>query len=298
MTSAATPQKRPVIVGVDRGPGQDELVRFAAREAVLRGCPLHIAHVIELPLPGGSSSDHEEGGSAAEAGARLVEQYERLAREESPSLPVAGELPMGHAAATLTERSADATLIVLGHRGSGGSPRLPLGSVSRQVATHAECPVVVTRPSHGAEPPDDLVVAGVDLDEASLQALDMAYLEAGLRGARLDVMHCAVHIATSSTGAITTMAPDFPVPRRGPQEFFEAEISKRRERYPDVEVDLRIGHPPPGRLLTEASRNASLLVVGSHRRTGLRRLLLGSVSGEVLHTALCPVAVVPVQDDV
>ncbi|MFE3473165.1 universal stress protein [Streptomyces bacillaris] len=32
---------------------------------------------------------------------------------------------------------------------------------------------------------------------------------------------------------------------------------------------------------------------GSHGRTGLKRLLLGSVSGEVLHTALCPVVVVP-----
>ncbi|MFI6106319.1 universal stress protein [Streptomyces sp. NPDC051310] len=151
MTGAATPQERPVIVGVDRGPGPDDLVRFAAREAVLRRRPLHIVHAIELPLPGGSSSDHDESGSAAEAGARLVDHYERLAREESPSLSVAGELPMGHAAAVLIERSADAELIVLGHRGGGGVPRLPLGSVSWQVATHAECPVVVMRPSRTAE---------------------------------------------------------------------------------------------------------------------------------------------------
>ncbi|MGA5423226.1 universal stress protein [Streptomyces lavendulocolor] len=286
-----------MIVGVDRGPGPDDLVRFAAREAVLRRRPLHIAHAIELPVPGGSSSDHEESGSAAEAGARLVEHYERLAREESPSLSVAGELPMGHAAAVLIQRSADAELIVLGHRGSGGFPRLPLGSVSWQVATHAECPVVVMRPSHAAEPPDNRVVAGADLDDASLQALDVAYLEADLRGARLDVVHCAVRIATSPTGAITTMAPDFPVPPRGPQEFFETEFSKRRDRYPDVEVNLLIGASSPGPLLTEASENALLLVVGSHRRTGLRRFLLGSVSGEVLHTAHCPVAVVPVRDD-
>ncbi|MCW7987409.1 hypothetical protein XF35_19685 [Streptomyces platensis subsp. clarensis] len=45
--------------------------------------------------------------------------------------------------------------------------------------------------------------------------------------------------------------------------------------------------------LTEASQRVALLVVGSHGRTGLRRLMLGSVSAETLHTASCPVLVVP-----
>lgn len=297
MASPVTPQKRPVIVGVDRGPDQDDLVRLAVREAALRRCPLHIAHAIQLPLPGGSSSDHEESGSAAEAGSRLVDHYKRLAREEFPSVAIAGELPMGHAAAVLIERSADAEVIVIGHRGSGGFPRLPLGSVSWQVATHAECPVIVLRPPESTEPPDNRVVVGVDTDEAALQALDAAYVEADLRGARLDAVHCATHIDASPTGAITTMPPDYLVPKRGPQEFFDEEIRKRRDRYPDVDVHLRIGHTSPGSLLTEVSQGAGLLVVGSHRRSGVRTFLLGSVSAEVLHTAHCPVAVVPVKGD-
>ncbi|MER6618531.1 universal stress protein [Streptomyces xantholiticus] len=140
-------------------------------------------------------------------------------------------------------------------------------------------------------------MVGVDTDEAALQALDAAYMEADLRGARLDAVHCATHIAASPTGAITTMPPAYPVPKRGPQEFFDEEISKRRDRYPDVDVRLRIGHTSPGSLLTEVSQGAGLLVVGSHRRSGVRRFLLGSVSAEVLHTAHCPVAVVPVKGD-
>ncbi|WP_338677910.1 universal stress protein [Streptomyces sp. SCSIO 30461] len=38
----------------------------------------------------------------------------------------------------------------------------------------------------------------------------------------------------------------------------------------------------------DAAQHTRLLVVSSHGRTGLKRLLLGSVSGEVLHTATCP----------
>jgi nucleotide-binding universal stress UspA family protein len=297
MTSATQLPERPVIAGIDRGPGHEDLVRFAAREAALRGRPLQIAHAFELPLPGGSVSDERESRSAAKASAQLVEHYERLARREVPDLSVGGELIMGHAAAGLIERSSEAELIVIGHRGSGGFPRLPLGSVSWQVATQAECPVVVVRPSQTAERPDNRIVVGVDTDDASLQALDMAYLEADLRSARLDVVHCAFDVATSPTGAITTVPLDPTLVKSGLQEFFDTELNRRRERHPGVEVNLRIDQASPTPLLVEASTRACLLVVGSHRRTGVRRFLLGSVSAEVLHTAHCPVAVIPVQRD-
>ena len=51
----------------------------------------------------------------------------------------------------------------------------------------------------------------------------------------------------------------------------------------------------PGTIL-RAATNASLVVVGSHGRTGLKGVLLGSVSGQVVHHAPCPVVVVPHPD--
>ncbi|MFE7763862.1 universal stress protein [Streptomyces sp. NPDC057438] len=297
MTSAMEPPERPIVAGIDRGPGHEDLVRFAARDAALRRRPLHIAHALELPLPGGSISDEEESRSAAKASAQLVEHYQRLACEEVPGLSVGGELIMGPAEAGLVERSVDAELIVIGHGGSGGFARLPLGSVSWHVATHAQCPVVVVRQSETAERPDNRVVVGVDTDDASLQALDLAYLEADLRGARLDVVHCAFDVATSPTGAITAAPVDPALVRSGQRGFIDTELRRRCDRYPGVEVNLRLDHASPGPLLVEASTGACLLVVGSHRRTGVRRFLLGSVSAEVLHTAHCPVAVVPVQHE-
>lgn len=140
-------------------------------------------------------------------------------------------------------------------------------------------------------------MVGVGTDDASLQALDVACLEADLRGARLDVVHCAVDVATSPTGAVTTVPLDPTLVKSGLQEFFDAELSRRRDRHPGVEVNVRIDHASSGPLLAEASTRACLLHVGSHRRTGVRRFPLGSVSAEVLHTAHCPVAVIPVQRD-
>ncbi len=56
---------------------------------------------------------------------------------------VTGRLLEGPPGPTLVTESKDAAVIVVGRRGRGGLSRLLLGSVSRHVADHAECPVVV-----------------------------------------------------------------------------------------------------------------------------------------------------------
>ncbi|MFI1935859.1 universal stress protein [Streptomyces purpureus] len=288
------PQKdRPVIVGIDDGPHQAEIVRFAARQAELRGRRLHIAHAIRLPLPGGWATDGGEEDSAAHAGGRLVDRYEDLVRHEFSGLTVAGELPMGHAAAVLIERSSEAELLVIGHRGSGGFPRLPLGSVSWQVATHAQCPVIVARPRDTSGQTENRVVVGVDLEDLSPDALDFAYEQAEASGARLELVHGVFHLGMLPTGPIGMVPPDFASLDRGARDLLEKEISARRARHPLVQATLRIERTRPATLLAEAARDADLLVVGSRGRSGVKRLLLGSVSAEVLHTAECPVAVVP-----
>jgi nucleotide-binding universal stress UspA family protein len=66
------------------------------------------------------------------------------------------------------------------------------------------------------------------------------------------------------------------------------------EKYPDTTIIRRpVHHMNPAWSLMEESREACLLVVGSRGRGGFARLLLGSVSRELVTHAYCPVAVVP-----
>ncbi|MEK8110543.1 universal stress protein [Micromonospora sp. M12] len=55
-------------------------------------------------------------------------------------MPVTGEVLAGNPTTVLIRESADADLLVLGHRGRGGFPELLLGSVAVTVAAHAACP--------------------------------------------------------------------------------------------------------------------------------------------------------------
>jgi nucleotide-binding universal stress UspA family protein len=70
-------------------------------------------------------------------------------------------------------------------------------------------------------------------------------------------------------------------------------LSERDLRERPVEGKIRYGDPA-GEIVAEAeSWNADLVVLGTHARSGLEKLLLGSVAGSVLRAAPCNVLIVP-----
>lgn len=285
-------QERPVLVGLEQAGEQGAVVvRYAAQHATLHGLPLHLLHIErEAPPAGRVPQGDQRGDPVGHAMTTVVAPMVELVEAEYPQVTVTAEVVTGHAAATLVERSAEVSWLVVGHRGGGGFPRLPLGSVSWQTSTHAHCPVIVVRPSTGAT--GHRVVVGVDIPDVPQEALDLAYAEAHLRGVALQIVHGSFHFSQVPTGPGMAV-PDFEAIDRSLRRTLEAEVARRRDRYPDLSVALHIERVRPATALTEASERAALLVVGTHGRTGLRRLMLGSVSGEALHTAACPVAVVP-----
>lgn len=69
--------------------------------------------------------------------------------------------------------------------------------------------------------------------------------------------------------------------------------------FAGVEVDKHVTLGSPSRAILDAAEGLDdvLIVVASHGRTGIRRLILGSVASRVVRRATCPVLVVPVHDD-
>lgn len=71
-----------------------------------------------------------------------------------------------------------------------------------------------------------------------------------------------------------------------------AEALAEFEPEPSVAFEAVEGRPP--RVLTQASRDADLLVLGSHGNGRAHHVAMGSVTEEAIRYAFCPVVVVPV----
>lgn len=281
-----------VVVGVDGSEPALAAVRLAAREAARRQRPLRVVHGFIWPLlrvPLTPSAEGPPGGGLRHQAEELVATAVAEAEAAAPGLRVSGEIIDGEAAAVLLGESPTAALIVLGDRGLGGFAALVVGSVAIQVASYADCPVLVAR---GTPRPAGPVVVGVDGSGLSRAAVEFAADEAAVRGARLHAVHAYTHPASAGPGDMQPLVYEESQLRGEEDRVLADALSGLAERRPEVPVTRQAVHGRPVAALTEASREAQLLVVGRRGRGELTGLLLGSVSQGVLHHADCPVAVV------
>ena len=199
----------------------------------------------------------------------------------------------GSAAGLLVEASATAATIVLGAGSHRAVSRAVLGSVSHQVATHAQCPVVVVRrraSQDGAGAGD--VVLGLDGSEVSTPATEYAFATASLQGLGLTVVHAWWREYLGGVLAHSPWEGDWSEVAEELERMMVEALSGWSEKYPDVEVHRHLVRGHAVEMLVQESEGAALLVVGSRGRGGFPGLLLGSVSNGVLQHADCPVAVV------
>lgn len=81
------------------------------------------------------------------------------------------------------------------------------------------------------------------------------------------------------------------------QAYLEARAHELRQEGCCVTTLVLKPGPPADRILDEVKRErADLIVVGSHGRTGLSRLLLGSVAEKLARQAPCPVMIARLQE--
>ncbi|MFO8110402.1 MAG: universal stress protein [Thermoplasmata archaeon] len=64
-----------------------------------------------------------------------------------------------------------------------------------------------------------------------------------------------------------------------------------------VEMEKSLVHGHPDDIIVEESKDFDLIVIGTHDRSGLSRLLIGSVTERVVKHALCPVMVIKTREE-
>ncbi|MEU6023123.1 universal stress protein [Micromonospora sp. NPDC047134] len=283
-----------IVVGYDGSPDAAVALEWALGQAHRDGRPIRLAYVFEwLTVAGWIGPGMTPGMWPDEQARQEVEELVRKAAAEAaaahPDLTISGEVLDGPPALVLEECSTGAGLVVLGSRGHGGFTGLLAGSTAVSVTAHAHCPVVVVRQETAGAGREGHVAVGVDGSEQSLLALGFAVEQAALRQVPLHVVRAwqpgreQWHLRGEQAreAALAAHRADLDEP-----------LARWQAAFPNVEVTVEAVAAAPAGLLIEASRNAQLMVVGCRGRGGLRGMLLGSVSQQLIQHAHCPVAVV------
>ena len=183
-----------------------------------------------------------------------------------------------------------ADLIAVGTHGRRGISRLLLGSTADQVVRAAHCPVLVARPS-----PQGAVLAAVDFSDPGLPVIEAAAAQAGLRGSKLVVMH-AMNLPREGDAAMGLLGalPALETPEvRGQKRALAAEILNSALTRLQAKGEILVTEEEPAHetLRLAESLPAGLVVVGTHGRGRLARLVLGSMAARIVETAPCSVLV-------
>lgn len=136
---AAQLWKKAVVLATDGSPHSERAATVAAAMAVEYGLPLTIVSVR------GRGDDSAADDSAAKAVAQALAIARAAGAQATGHVVVADGKPYDAILATVQDTAAD--LIVIGRRGLNRIERILLGSTSEQVASHANCPVLIVRPA-------------------------------------------------------------------------------------------------------------------------------------------------------
>ncbi|MGI5272441.1 universal stress protein [Nonomuraea sp. CA-218870] len=277
-----------IVVGVDGSLPARAAVAWAANDAFRTHQPMTLVYAVDRqPYQIARFPDPDRPDQLRRAGQKALDEAVALVHERQPEVEVKARLAEGTPAVVLREQARTAAEVVVGSRGLGSVGGALLGSVSDQVAGHAEAPVVVVqetrRPTYGQ------VVVGVDDSAECRPALAYAFEQAALRGGTLRVVHaCRPPVQALGAGFPLDLEED----RAAREEMVQALLKPFVQKHPDVTVIRDFPRKEAVEALVAVSEETDLLVVGSHGRGAMSSALLGSVSRGVLHRARCTVAVV------
>jgi nucleotide-binding universal stress UspA family protein len=150
-------------------------------------------------------------------------------------------------------------------------------------------------PEGAGRPP---IVVGVDGSPASWQAIHAAVWESRARQAPLVLAHGFPADPYTWYGWAPMYAGPAYDPRALAQTLVDETAAEVRTTYPDVSVSTELHAGTGAHALIEASRHATLVVVGARGRGGFAGLSIGSVAAQTAAHSTCPVLVIrPVPDE-
>jgi nucleotide-binding universal stress UspA family protein len=302
-----------VLVGFDGSTQSIQALHYGALVAQGSGRALTVvtAFTISSPAyPAFAKVPERSETQAATASAKAVLAEARTYLRDYPGR-VFYRVERGDAAGVLVELSAVAEVVVVGSRGRGGFVGRIMGSVASALPAHAHCPTIVVHRQYGIsdaegaarfvpQPDQRPVIVGFDRSKRSKVAALHAAQMAENCGTTLHML-----MALPSLESWMDWYPELSTTDQGMlgrrhsqlERDLQAEVHWISSHYPSLVITAAVKPGEPVTLLSRATSEAQLTVLGNRGRGGFAGAVLGSVCRGVLLRAAGPVMVVPGLED-
>jgi nucleotide-binding universal stress UspA family protein len=284
-----------ILVPLDRSPFAEAALPSARWIASGTGARLHL-FLAHQPVP-------VLAGVAEALASAPAPDLEAVTRERSYLADAASSLEQaygesvrtnvgeGPAGTEIVEEAAriGADLIVMATHGRGALGRFWLGSVADHVVRHISVPILLVRPGElGSGAPEIRgILVPLDLSQLSMTILDPLVEFAALAQAPVTLLHVvSLRAHTAAPGVPYPIAEDpclLDVQRANAECQLEMVAGELRLR--GIAVSTRVviaSHAAAGVLDTLAEPGYDLVALATHGDSGIRRLLLGSVTSQVI----------------
>lgn len=292
-----------ILVPVDFSMPSKNALEYALPLIEQFGAKLTLMHVVEPgPLPAFATA-FPPPMAKDDAADMCLNQLELLIKQNAlDPKRVKTVVCRGRAAYEITSmaRRLKADLIIMSTHGCTGLKHTFLGSTAERVVRHAPCPVLVVR----NQPPLlagknshlklDKILVPLDFSDCSLFALKYSTALAREFHASQSLLH-AVHpdyYFSNSDFDVINYAMLMEYTRKAGLNQMKALLKHRHFAGLNVSGEVHVGHPITEILNAAKRRDVDLIVLSTHGRTGLKRVLLGSTAENVIRLASCPVLVV------
>jgi nucleotide-binding universal stress UspA family protein len=259
---------------------------------------LHLLHVREVGEPPADRED-EVTSELEQLGRDAADRAAERAREAGLTATTAvvegGQTP--HRAILDYADDHDVDLLALGTHGRTGLDRWVLGSVAEQTVRESPIPVLTVHADTVLDDDIESILVPTDGSEGAEAAADHAIALAAATGAALHVVH-AVDVGMITDGTAVGTALD------ALEEAGQTAVDRVVDRAEAADISTIQASVLTGRAyraITDYADEADVdyVVMGTHGRTGMERVLLGSVTERVVRLSDVPVIAVggPSADD-
>lgn len=290
------------LIATDFSPCADRALNYALAVAFSWRADLHVLHVLEF-LPG-MNPEYPVNQMYLEQlrkeAVHHMADIEKRAGQAGLSVRTSIEVGIPSQRIEAATPQTGANLIIMGTHGRTGLEHVLLGSTAERVVRIASCPVLTIKSPAGASsqtavPADDLrfrrLLIPVDFSASSLEALEYGVQFARHVGAAVTILHALEPVAY---GLDFTLGSS--LQWRTQKAYVEGrlEILRALCTSSGVKADqvLKAGVPADSIRDYAAREQPDVVIMGTHGRRGISRMLSGSVAEAMLRQTPCPVLTV------